>query len=164
MVGEVKRQIWSVDAQIPVSEVRTMEDLLGVSLAKDRFNVLLLGAFAGLAVVLAAVGIYGTMAYRVGQRRHEIGILMALGAQRGDVLRVVLEDGVTLAAIGIAAGVIGALALTRVMQNLLFEVTATDPVTFAGMSGLLAIVGMIACWVPAWRAARVDPVTALRWE
>ena len=164
LVDELKRQIWAVDAQIPVSEVRWMEDLLRVSLAKDRFNMSLLGLFAGLAVVLAAVGIYGTMAYRVGQRRHEIGILMALGAQRRDVLRVVLGDGVKLATMGIGVGVVGALALTRVMQSLLFEVRATDPGTFLGMAVLLGAVGMVACWVPARRATRVDPVRALRWE
>jgi putative ABC transport system permease protein len=164
LADEVKRQIWMVDAQIPVSEVRLMEDLLRVSLARDRFNMLLLGLFAGLALVLAGVGIYGTMAYRVTQRRHEIGIYVALGAQRADVVRLVLGDGVRLALIGIGAGVLGAVGLTRVMRSLLFEVSATDPGTFVGMAILLAVVGMAACWVPAWRAMRMDPMVALRYE
>ena len=126
--------------------------------------MLLLGAFAGLALALAAVGIYGTMAYRVGQRRHEFGIYMALGAQRGDVLRLVLADGARLALMGIGVGVVGAVGVTRVMRSLLFEVSATDPGTFAVMAGLLAVVGMAACWVPAWRAMRMDPMVALRYE
>jgi len=164
LVDEVKRQIWAVDAQIPITEVRSMEDLMQVSMARHRFNMLLLGLFAGLALLLAAVGIYGTMAYRVSQRRHEIGILMALGAQRGDVGRLVMGDGARLAAVGIGIGVAGALALTWVMRSLLFEVSATDPATFVGMALVLAVVGMLACWVPAWRAMRVDPMVALRYE
>src|SRR4029077_1490846 len=164
LVDAVKHQIWAVDAQIPVSEVRMMEDLLRVSLAKDRFNMLLLGLFAGLALVLAAVGIYGTMAYRVTQRAHEIGIYMALGAQRADVLRLVLGHGARLALIGVGTGVLGAVGLTRVMRSLLFEVSATDPGTLLGMTILLATVGLAACWVPAWRAMRVDPMVALRYE
>jgi putative ABC transport system permease protein len=164
LVDEVKKQIWAVDAQIPVSEVRSMEESMRVSLAKHRFNMLLLGAFAGLALALAAVGIYGTMAYRVGQRRHEIGICMALGAQRGDVLRLVLADGARLALMGIGVGVVGAVGVTRVMRSLLFEVSATDPGTFVVMAGLLAVVGMAACWLPAWRAMGMDPMVALRYE
>jgi putative ABC transport system permease protein len=164
LVDEVKRQVWAVDAQIPVSEVRSMEDLMRGSLAKHRFNRLLLGLFAGLALVLAAVGIYGTMAFRVGQRMHEIGIRTALGAQRGDVLRLVLGDGTRLASAGIGMGILGAMGLTRVMRSLLFEITATDPGTFVAMTILLAVVGLVACWVPAWRAMRVDPMVALRYE
>jgi len=164
LADAVKHQIWAVDAQIPVSDVSLMEDLLSVSLAKQRFNMLLLGMFAALALVLAAVGIYGTMVYRVTQRRHEIGIYMALGAQRGNVLRLVLGDGARLAFVGIGLGVLGAMGLTRVMQSLLFEVSATDPGTFVAMTILLGVVGMAACWVPAWRAMGVDPMVALRYE
>jgi putative ABC transport system permease protein len=163
-VEEVKQQVWAVDRQIPVTDVKSMEDLLRVSVAKHRFNMLLLGAFAGLALLLAAVGIYGTMAYRVGQRRHEIGILMALGAQRGDVWKLVMGDGARLALVGIGIGVLGAMGMTWVMRSLLFEVSATDPGTFLGMTVLLAVVGLAACWVPAWRAMRVDPMVALRYE
>jgi len=164
LVEELKRQVWVVDRQIPVTDVRSMEDLMRVSVAGRRFNMLLLGLFAGLALVLAAVGIYGTMAYRVGQRRHEIGICMALGAQRRDVWRLVMGDGARLAFIGIGIGVLGASGLTWVMRSLLFEVSATDPGTFFGMIVLLGVVGLAACWVPAWRAMRVDPMVALRYE
>jgi putative ABC transport system permease protein len=164
LAAEMKRQVWAVDRQIPVTDARSMEDLMRVSVARHRFNMLLLGLFAALALVLAAVGIYGTMAYRVGQRRHEIGILMALGAQRRDVWRLVMSDGARLAGIGIGIGVLGAMGLTWVMRSLLFEISATDPATFLVMTGVLAVAGMLACWVPAWRAMRVDPMVALRYE
>jgi predicted permease len=164
LVEEVKKQIWSVDSQIPVSDVHTMDDLIAVSLAQQRFNMLLLGLFAVLALTLAAVGIYGAMAYAVNQRTHEIGIRTALGAQRHDVLRLVMRDGVKIALFGIASGIAGALALTRLMSSLLFEVKATDPVTFAGVAILLALVALAACYIPARRATRVDPMVALRYE
>ncbi|HKW35367.1 MAG TPA: ABC transporter permease [Candidatus Acidoferrum sp.] len=164
LIEVVKKQVWSVDSRIPVSEVHSMEDLMGVSLAEQRFNMLLLGLFAALALVLAAVGIYGMMAYRVGQRMHEIGIYIALGAQRRDVLRLVLGDGAKLAFFGIAIGIAGSIALTRVMTNLLFEVKPTDPETFAVVAILLAIVALAACYVPTRRAMRVDAMVALRYE
>ena len=164
LIEDVKKQVWSVDSQIPVSEVHSMEDLMGVSLAQQRFNMLLLGLFAALALILATVGIYGMMAYRVGQRMREIGIYIALGAQRRDVLRLVLSDGAKLAFFGIAMGIAGAIALTRVMTSLLFEVKPTDPETFAVVATLLAIVALAACYVPTRRAMRVDPVVALRYE
>jgi len=164
LIEDVKKQVWSVDSQIPVSEVHSMEDLMGVSLAQQRFNMLLLGLFAALALILAAVGIYGMMAYRVGQRMHEIGICIALGAQRRDVLRLVLGDGAKLAFFGIAIGIAGAIALTRVMTSLIFEVKPTDPGTFAVVAILLAIVALAACYIPTRRAMRVDPAVALRYE
>jgi predicted permease len=164
LIEEVKKQVWSVDSQIPVSEVHTMEDLMSVSLAQQRFNMLLLGLFAALALILAAVGIYGMMAYRVGQRMHEIGIHIALGAQRGDVLRLVLGDGAKLAFFGIAIGIAGAIVLSRVMKSLLFEVKPTDPATFSLVTILLAIVALAACYIPARRAMRLDPMVALRYE
>jgi putative ABC transport system permease protein len=164
LVEAVKREVWGLDSQIPVSDVHTMDELMALSLAQQRFNMLLLGLFAALALVLAAVGIYGTMAYRVGQRRHEIGIRIALGAERRDVLRLVLGDGAKLAGVGIAIGIAGALALTRLMTSLLFEVTPTDPQTFAVVAILLAIVALAACYVPTRRALRVDPMVALRYE
>jgi len=126
--------------------------------------MLLLGLFAALALVLAAVGIYGMMAYRVSQRMHEIGIHIALGAQRRDVLRLVLGDGAKLAFLGIAIGIAGAIALTRLMTSLLFEVKPTDPETFAVVAIVLAIVALAACYLPARRAVRADPMVALRHE
>jgi predicted permease len=164
LVEEVKKQVWSVDSQIPVGDIHPMDDLIAVSLAQQRFNMLLLGLFAALALILAAVGIYGAMAYTVSQRRHEIGIRTALGAQRGDMLRLVMRDGAKIAFFGIAAGITGALALTRLMASLLFEVEPTDPATFAGVAILLALVALTACYIPARRATRVDPMVALRYE
>jgi putative ABC transport system permease protein len=164
LVAQIKQQVWAIDNQIPVSEIRSMEDWMSASLARQRFNMLLLGLFAGLAMLLAAVGIYGMMAYRVSQRTNEIGIHMALGAQRTDVLRFILADGAKLALGGIAVGVLGAAAVTRVMSSLLFEVTPTDPATFVVTTFLLAAVALAACYIPARRATRVDPMVALRYE
>jgi predicted permease len=164
LVAEVKKQIWSLDAQIPVDDVRPMDELIAVSVAQQRFNMLLLGLFAALALILAAVGIYGAMAYAVNQRTHEIGIRTALGAQRRDVLRLVMRDGAKIALFGIALGIAGALALTRLMASLLFEVKPTDPAIFAGVAILLALVALAACYIPARRAMRVDPMVALRYE
>ncbi|HEV2298118.1 MAG TPA: ABC transporter permease [Candidatus Acidoferrales bacterium] len=164
LVEAVKKQVWSVDSQIPVSDAQSMDGLMAVSLAQQRFNMLLLGFFAALALILAAVGIYGLMAYGVSQRTHEIGIRIALGAQRRDVLWLVVANGAKLALSGIAVGVAGALALTRVMTSLLFEVKPTDPATFVSVAILLTLVALLACYIPARRAMRVDPMVALRYE
>jgi putative ABC transport system permease protein len=164
LVEEVKKQIWNLDGQLPVSDVHAMDELIAVSLAQQRFNMMLLGIFATLALVLAAVGIYGAMAYAVNQRTHEIGIRSALGAQRGDVLRLIMRDGAKIALFGIAFGIAGALAMTRLMASLLFEVKPTDPATFSGVAVLLALVTLAACYIPARRAMRVDPMVALRYE
>jgi putative ABC transport system permease protein len=164
LVDEVKKQVWSVDSQIPVSDILSMEDLMAVSLAQQRFNMLLLALFAALALILAAVGIYGLMAYAVSQRTHEIGVRLAIGAQRRDVLHLVLRDGAKLTLVGIAIGIIAALALTRLMASLLFEVTPTDPATFSVVTILLAVVAFAACYLPARRATRVDPMVALRYD
>lgn len=164
LVEDVKKQVWNMDSQIPVSDIQSMDDLMAVSVAQQRFNMLLLGIFAALAVALAGVGIYGMMAYRVNQRTHEIGVYIALGAQHRDVLRLVMKDGAKLALLGIALGLAGAIALTRVMVSLLFEVKPTDPATLIGVALLLAAVALLACYIPARRALSIHPMTALRCE
>jgi len=164
VVEAVKKQVWSLDSQIPLSDIQTMGDLMALSVAEQRFNMLLLGIFAALALLLAAVGIYGMMAYRVSRRTHEIGVYMALGAQRRDVLELVMKDGAELALLGIAIGLAGALAVTRLMTSLLFEVKSTDPLTFITVAVLLAGVALVACYIPARRALRINPMTALRCE
>src|ERR1700722_2892088 len=153
-----------MSSQQMIYGVQTMESLISDSLAARRFAMILLGTFAVLALVLASVGIYGVIAYVVGQRTQEIGIRMALGAQRKDVLGLVLWQGTRLALLGVAIGIAGAFALTRLMTDLLYGVAATDPATFAGLALLLIVVAMAACYLPARRAMRVDPVAALRCE
>jgi len=164
MVEDVKKQVWSLDSQIPVSGIQSLDDLLAVSVAQQRFNMLLLGIFAALAVALAGVGIYGMVAYRVNQRTHEIGVYIALGAQHGHVLRLVMKDGVKLGLLGIVLGLAGAIVLTRVMVSLLFEVKPTDSATLVGVALLLAAVAMLASFIPARRALSIPPMTALRRE
>lgn len=156
--------IHSLDPQQPVGEVSTMEQLLSTSVARSRFSASLLTVFSIVALVMAAVGIYGVMSYSVLQRTHEIGVRMALGAQRFDVLKLVVMKGIVLGIIGVAAGVVAAFLLTRLISTLLFEVTATDTVTFVAVSVGLFLVTLIACYVPARRATRVDPLKALRYE
>ncbi|MHB8501796.1 MAG: ADOP family duplicated permease [Candidatus Acidiferrales bacterium] len=164
LIDELKKQVWSVDRQIPVSDIQSMNDLMADSLAQQRFNMLLLGLFAALALVLSAVGIYGLMAYAVSQRTHEIGVRLAVGAQRRDVLRLIVGEGAKLAFFGIVIGFSAAFGLTRLMASLLFEVTPSDPETFAAVALLLAAVALVACYIPARRATRVDPMVALRYE
>ena len=134
------------------------------SIAPRRFNLLLLGVFAAVALALAIVGIYGVMSYAVTQRSHEIGVRMALGAQRAEVVRMVVRQGMAVALIGIAVGVGAALGLTRLISTLLYDVRPTDPATFTAVCGVLAVAALLACCGPAFRAARVDPVVALRYE
>jgi putative ABC transport system permease protein len=160
----VRDQVRALDANQPVFNVRTMDRLVASSLAARRFSMFLLAVFAGVALLLSAVGIYGVMAYSIEQRTHEVGIRMALGARGRDVLWMVLRQGMVLAGIGLVAGVVAALALTRVMSSMLFSVSATDPVTFATVAVILATVALAACVIPARRATRVDPMRALRHE
>jgi len=164
VTAAVRKEIQSLDPSIPLSNIRTMEGVLSASLAQKRFSMLLLAIFAGVALVLAAVGIYGVMAYTVAERTHEIGIRMALGARGRDVLKLVVGQGMALALIGITIGLIAAFAVTRVMASLLYGVSAKDPLTFIGVAVFLAAVALLACYIPARRAMKVDPMVALRYE
>lgn len=164
MASSVRAEVWAIDKDQPVSDIRTMDAIVAEAVARQRFSMLLLGVFAGLALLLSAVGIYGVMSYSVTQRTREIGIRMALGAQRMDVLRMTVGQGLRLVALGVAAGVLAALALTRLMSTLLFGVTATDPLTFCAISLVLLIVAALASYLPALRATRIDPMVALRYE
>jgi putative ABC transport system permease protein len=159
-----REAIHALDPDQPVSEVRTMADLVSSSTAPRRFNMLLITLFAVVALVLVAVGIYGVVAYSVAQRTREIGVRMALGARRGDVLSLVLRQGMFLVIAGVALGLAGAMALTRLIAKLLFGVGALDAVTFLSMPLVLGAVALLACYIPARRAARVDPMVALHYE
>jgi putative ABC transport system permease protein len=160
----MRSAVQELDKDQPIYNVRTLEALLAKSVARPQFHLLLLGSFAALALLLASLGLYGVMSYAVSERTHEIGIRMAFGAQPRDALRLVLEAGLTLTLIGIAIGLLAAFALTRVMESLLFGVSATDPLTFAGGALLLTLVALLACYVPARRATRVAPLVILRHE
>jgi putative ABC transport system permease protein len=160
----VRQAVLEIDRNIPLDNVMTMEARLSASVAAPRFYAILLGLFALLALVLAAVGLYGVLAYNVSQRHREIGVRMALGAEGRDILTLVLRQGLLLTVVGVAIGLAAALGTTRLLTTLLFGVTATDPATYAGISALLVVVAIAACWIPARRAIRVDPMTALRYE
>jgi predicted permease len=164
MATTVRKTVWEVDKDQPVSNIRTMEEILAGSIARQRFSMLLLAIFASVALVLAGVGIYGVMSYSVAQRTREIGIRMALGAQTGAVLKLAVAYGMKLVIAGIVIGLIAAFALTRVMSTLLFGVTATDPATFTLISLLLVAVAALASYIPARRATKVNPIVALRYE
>jgi len=164
LASAARRVIFSLDKDQPVSEASTLEDLVSASASQRRFNTLLIGFFAVVALVLAAVGIYGVVAYSVAQRTHEIGVRMALGAQKRDVFSLILRQGMLLVVAGVALGLAGAMALTRLISQLLFDVSALDAATFVSTSLLLAAVALFACYLPARRAARVDPMVALHYE
>ena len=160
----LRAAIHEVDPAQPLTDVRTLEQVKSESVASDKLQTRLLGIFAAAAMLLAAIGIYGVIAYAVVQRTHEMGIRAALGASAGNLLRLVLTSGMALAAAGLALGFLGSLAVTRLMSNLLFGVSPRDPATLALVAALLGCVAFIACLIPARRATKVDPVVALRYE
>jgi putative ABC transport system permease protein len=164
LVGTIKREIRAIDKDQPIAQVQTLDDKLSESVAPQQFTLLMLGIFALIALALASAGIFGVMSYTVTQRTHEIGVRMALGAQRFDVLSLMIRQGMSLVVIGVMLGLAGAFATTRLMTSLLFEVTATDPITFAVVTAILTIVAFVACYMPARKATKVDPLVALHYE
>ena len=164
MAAILQRTVAEIDSRQTVSFIRTMESLMDNAMSQRRLQMLLLAAFSGVALLLAAIGMYGVMACIVGQRTHEIGVRMSLGAQAHQVLRMVLCQGMRLVVIGICLGLAGSLALTRLLRSLLYEISPADPLSFAVVPILLATVTLLACWLPARRAAKVNPMVALRYE
>jgi len=164
LASALRGAVTALDANEATSAIRTMDDLISTSLAQPRFSTLLLGLFAAIALTLAAIGLYGVISYAVSQRTREIGVRMALGAGPRDIVRLVVGQGFRMTAIGLAIGLAGAFALTRLLSGLLFEVTPYDAASFAGLPLLLAAIALAACWIPARRAARVDPLISLRDE
>jgi putative ABC transport system permease protein len=160
----VRTELDALDKELPLENVRTLTQLVAASVAQRRFSAQLFGAFAGSALLLAALGLYGVLAYNVTQRKGEIGIRMALGARKSDVLGLIVGQGMRLVSAGVSFGLAATLALSHVLQTLLFNVKPTDPATFAAVAGLLSLVALLACWLPARRAARVNPMEALRSE
>jgi putative ABC transport system permease protein len=163
VVGAVRQAVWSVDKDQPISNVQTMDQVVAASISKERFETLLLGLFAGLALLLACVGLYGVISYAVVQRTHEIGVRMALGAKPVDVLRLVIRQGMGLTVIGLMVGVAVGSVVTRVLSDMLYGVGTRDPLTFVGAPLLLLVVAFLACYIPARRATRIDPLVALRY-
>jgi putative ABC transport system permease protein len=164
MAAPIRQQVWAIDKDQPVFDVHTMREVRAISLALYSFSSVMLSIFAGVALLLAAIGIYGVMFYAVTQRTQEIGIRMALGARALDVLKLIVRNGMSLALIGVAVGLAGAYALTRLLASLLFGVTPTDLVTFSIVTVGLLLIALLACFIPARRATKVDPLVALRYE
>jgi putative ABC transport system permease protein len=164
LIRPIQERVWELDRDIVLSDTRTMEEALSNSVAGTRSVTTVLGMFAAVALALAALGLYGVLAFFVTQRIHEIGIRVALGASRGSVIRLVVTRGMTLVGVGSVLGVVGAIGATRLVEGMLFQISATDPGTYAGVTGGFLIVALGACLLPAWRALRVDPVEAFRAE
>jgi ABC-type antimicrobial peptide transport system permease subunit len=163
-LNEVRVAVWSVNSEMPLASVQTMQEVYGKSLARTSFTLVMLGIAGAIALTLGIIGIYGVISYIVSQRQREIGIRLAFGAQGRDVLQMVLGQGAKLALVGVGIGMCAAFGLTRLMRNLLFGVTAYDPVTFAAVTVLLVLVALLACYIPARRSTKVDPMVALRYE
>jgi len=163
LTNAIRQEVWA-DRSVPITETQTMEQILAKVTSQPRFNTILLGIFAAVALILAGVGIYGVLSYSVTQRTRELGIRVALGATRGDVLRLIVRQEILLTAIGLAIGLAASFALTRLMTSLLYGVSPTDPMTLAVIALLLIAVALLACWIPARRATKIDPVVALRFE
>jgi ABC-type antimicrobial peptide transport system permease subunit len=164
VADSIRRAVTAMNSEQFLFDVETFDETISKALAAQRFSIILLGVFAGLALLLASVGIYGVISYVVGERTHEIGIRLALGADRLHILRLILGRGGILAMAGVGLGLVSALALTRLMASLLYGVRSTDPLTFAGVAILLTLVALAACYIPARRASQVDPMVALRYE
>jgi len=164
LLADVRQAVWSMNPNLPLASVRTLQEIYDKSLARTSFALIILAIAGTMALLIGMVGIYGVISYVVSQRRCEIGTRMALGAQQSDVMRLVLSEGMLVILIGLGVGLAGSLASTRFLSSLLFGVTATDPLTFAGVIILLALVALAACWIPARRAVHVDPMIALRHE
>jgi len=164
LLPAIRQRMAALDAELPLSDIALLEERVAGSIRRQRFAMLLLAIFAGTALALAAVGLYGVMSYLVAQRTREFGLRMALGAQLRDMLKLIVGHGMKLVLAGLVLGVAGALALTKVLAGMLFNVRASDPVTFVAVCTLLAAVGVMACYLPARRAAKVDPMVALRAE
>jgi putative ABC transport system permease protein len=164
LIADVRSIIHSVDPDQPIAAIRTMSNIVSESIAPQRLTMLIAALFAVLALVLAMIGLYGVISYSVAQRTHEFGIRMAVGAAKGDILQLIVTHGFSLAMTGILAGIVGSLALRRILASLLFGITPTDPLTFGAVALLLVGVALLACYIPARRAAAVDPMVALRHE
>jgi putative ABC transport system permease protein len=164
LAASLRSGVQAVDTDQPIYEVNALRGLLSNSITRQRFSMWLLALFAALALLLAAVGVFSVMSFAVAGRTHEIGVRMALGAQKRDVLRLIVRQGMMFTLIGVGIGLAGSIALTRVMASQLYGVSATDPATFAGVALMLAAVALLACYIPARRATKVDPMIALRYE
>jgi cell division protein FtsX len=164
LLNEIRQAVWSVNSNLPLASVRTMQEVLDKSVAQTSFTLVMLAIAGAMAVALGMIGIYGVISYSVSQRRREIGLRLAIGAQRGDVLQMVVSEGAKTALAGVAVGIAAALLLTELMRSLLFGVSAQDPLTFASVAALLTFVALLASYIPARRAMLVDPVVALRYE
>jgi putative ABC transport system permease protein len=164
VAAAIRETVYSIDKNLPVTDVESFTDAVGQSISRERFRTFLLGSFSAIALLLAAVGIFGIVSYSASQRSQEIGIRMAVGAQRRDILRLILGQGAKLALLGLGSGVVFALLLTRLMESQLYNVSATDPLTFGGVAIILLGVAVTACYIPARRAMRVDPIVALRYQ